>query len=320
MAVSQHSDVCVALFGLGGVGVALLELLTERDVHVRLTGVADSRGAVVGDLDPGAVIELKRSRSLPAEIPRADVVKLAEPDVVVDVMSCDFATGEPALSVILEAFRHGAHAVTANKAPLARRWADIREAAARAGKRLGYASAAGAGLPAVTVARSLGRADVIHSFEGVLTGTTTFIFDEMASGTSFEDAVRRAQEEGIAEPDPSVDISGWDTAAKVVILANTMWGTAHSLDDVAITGLSEDLAVAGDGPLRLVGRARRGGELVVEPRRFAPDHPLSGLRGRDKGIVFLGPSVGQILVTGGRSHPRGAAAAVLGDVLEVTAL
>src|SRR5918992_619888 len=178
MAVSQHSDVCVALFGLGGVGVALLELLSERDVHVRLTGVADSRGAVAGDLDPGAVIELKRSRLLPAEIPRADVVKLARPDVVVDVMSCDFATGEPALSVILEAFGHGAHAVTANKAPLARRCADV-----------------------------------IHSFEGVLSGTTTFILDEIASGTPFEDAVRRAQERGIAEPDPSVDISGWDTAA-----------------------------------------------------------------------------------------------------------
>jgi homoserine dehydrogenase len=319
-AVSERSDVCVAVFGLGGIGVAFLELLSERDIHVRLTGVADSRGAVTGDLDPRAVIELKRAGSLPAEIPHADVVKLAEPNVVVEVMSCDFATGEPALSVILEAFGHGAHVVTANKAPLARRWADIQDAAARAGKRLGYVSAAGAALPAVAVARSLGRADVIDAFEGVLTGTTTFILDEMANGTPFGDAVRRAQEGGIAEPDPSVDISGWDTAAKVVILANTMWGTAHSLDDVAITGLSENLAVAGDGPLRLVGSARRDGELVVEPRRFAPDHPLSGLRGRDKGVVFLGPSVGQVMVAGGRSHPRGAAAAVLGDVLEVGAL
>jgi homoserine dehydrogenase len=312
--------VCVAVFGLGRVGLALLELLSERDVPIRLTGVADSRGALAGDLDPEAVIELKRAGSLPAEVPRVDVVKLAEPDVVVDVMSCDLATGEPALSVILEAFRHGVHAVTANKAALARRWADIRDAAAGAGKRLGYASAAGGALPAVAVARSLGRADDIGSFEGVLTGTTTFILDEMANGTSFADAVRRAQEEGIAEPDPSVDIGGWDTAAKVVILANTMWGTVHSLDDVAIKGLSEDLEVAGDGPLHLVGSARRDGDLVVEPRRLTPDHPLSSLTGRDKGVVFFGPAVGQVLVAGGRSHPTGAAAAVLGDILELGAL
>ena len=62
-------------------------------------------------------------------MPRSDLLKMADPDVVVDVMSCDPHTAEPALSVILEAFEHGAHVVTANKTPLARFWSDIRGAA-----------------------------------------------------------------------------------------------------------------------------------------------------------------------------------------------
>ena len=99
--------------------------------------------------------------------------------------------------------------------------------------------------------------DEVTAFEGVLTGTTTFVLDEMAKGVSFDDAVRSAQEEGIAEPDPTVDVGGWDTAAKVVILANTLWNTHRSISDVDVTGLSEDVQPVREGrPTRVVGRAR----------------------------------------------------------------
>lgn len=317
--MSALSEPRVAVFGLGGVGTALLELLVERGSSLRLTGVADSRGVLGGDLDARDVLEMKRMGSLPSEVARSDLMKIADPDVVVDVMACDPKTGEPALSLIFDAFEHGAHVVTANKTPLARSWPDVMEAARRAGKRLGYASAAGAALPAVAVAKALARMDAVSSFEGVLTGTTTFVLDQMARGVRFEDAVRRAQEQGIAEPDPTVDVGGWDTAAKVVILANTLWGTTYSIDDVDVTGLSDDVEPVRDGrPARLVGRAEREGKLAVAPVLLAEDHLLAVLRGRNKGVVFEGPAIGRVVVTGGRSHPTGAAAAVLGDILEVT--
>lgn len=316
--MSAASESRVAVFGLGGVGKALLELLVERSPSLRLTGVADSRGALAGELDPRDVLEMKRMGPLPTDVERSDVMEIAAPDVVVDVMACDPKSGEPALSLMLDAFEHGAHVVTANKSPLARSWAEVMEAARCAGRRLGYASAAGAALPAVAVARTLARVDRVTSFEGVLTGTTTFVLDEMARGVAFDDAVQRAQEQGIAEPDPAVDLGGWDTAAKVVILANTLWGTTYSLDDVDVTGLSDDVEAMRNGRIvRLVGRAERSGRLAVEPVLLAEDHPLAALKGRDKGIVFDGPAIGRVLVAGGRSHPQGAAAAVLGDIVEV---
>jgi len=318
MGVSERSETRLAIFGLGGVGAALLELLAERHPALRLTGIADSRGALAGDLNLRDALAVKRAGSLPTEVPRSDLLKIADPDVVVDVMSCDPDTAEPALSVILEAFEHGAHVVTANKTPLARFWSDIRGAAERAGRRLGYSSAAGAALPAVAVARALARVDEVTAFEGVLTGTTTFVLDEMANGVPFQEAVGRAQDQGIAEPDPTVDVGGWDTAAKVVILANTLWNTNCSIGDVDVTGLSEGVQPVREGrPTRVVGRARRDGGWVVEPVLLAADHPLAALKGRDKGVVFFGPAIGQVMVAGGRSHPKGAAAAVLGDVLEL---
>jgi homoserine dehydrogenase len=303
------------------VGRAFLELLAERDLPLAVVGAADSRGGITRDLDPSDLLALKSQGPLPSEVSGGALIDACEPDVVVDVMSCDFTSGEPSLGVMLDALGKGIDVATANKAPLARYWTKLWESASASGASIGYSGAAGAALPAVAVARSLARVDRVDSFEGVLTGTTTFVLDEMAAGATLADAVRGAQEAGIAEPDPSIDVGGWDTASKVVILANTLWDASLTIDDVAVTGLDENSLAGGvEGKLRLVGEAVRstdGFTLRVEPRRIEPSHPLDALRGRDKGIVFRGPAIGDVVVTGGRSHPRGAAASVIGDVLEL---
>jgi homoserine dehydrogenase len=317
----RRDEVRVTVFGLGGVGLALLELMTRRAASLRLSGVADSHGAMAGELDPAVVLDMKQKGPIPAAVPRADVLNSTRPDVVVDVMSCDFGTAEPSLSVILAGFSAGSHVVTANKAPLARFWREIFTAAATTRRHLAYAGAAGASLPAVAVARTLSRTDEVDSFEGVLTGTTTFILEQMAAGLSLDDAVRGAQARGISEPDPSIDVGGLDTAAKVIILANTLWGMELNIKDVQLTGLHEDMEVSREGrKVRLVGRAERNGKdvkLEVAPSLLDVDHPLASLRGSDKGVVFSGPAIGRVLVSGGRSSPRAAAGAVLGDILEL---
>jgi homoserine dehydrogenase len=310
----------VALFGLGGVGRAFLELVDERDLPIEIVGAADSTGAIARPVGPDDLLALKGSGPLPAEADPATVIRSSGPDVVVDVMACDFATGEPSLGTMLQALGAGAAVATANKSPLARYWSKLWETASAHGASIGYAGAAGAALPAVAVARSLARVDRVDSFEGILSGTTTFVLDEMGRGSSFVTAVDAARRAGIAEPDPRIDVGGWDTAAKMVIIANTLWNPPVSLDDVGVTGVDARTVVEAGAPVRMVGRAARKGRSVhlsVEPRRLDPDHPLGPLEGRSKGIVFEGRSVGRVVVSGGHSHPRGAAAAVIGDVLEL---
>ncbi|MFN2490693.1 MAG: homoserine dehydrogenase [Actinomycetota bacterium] len=313
----------LALFGLGGVGRAFLQLLHEGRVPVQLVAAADSRGVLMGRLDPVEVLEAKLSGGLPQGPSRDEVIEELRPHVIVDLMSCAFDTGEPSLSLIAAGLVRGAAVVTANKAPLVHAWGRLQELAASGGCMIRYSAAAGAALPAVAVAKALARADRLEAFEGVLTGTTTFVLDEVAGGASFDDAVRRAQSAGIAEPDPTIDLDGWDTAAKVVILANTIWGCDLSLEEVAVRGIDRVDRARPHGRMRLVGRARRGQggsvHAAVAPLNVPDDHPLAGLQGRDKGVLFHGRDTGDVLVSGGRSHPRGAAAAALGDVVEVVA-
>jgi homoserine dehydrogenase len=311
----------VALFGLGGVGRAFLEIASDRPGAVRLVAAADSRGALAGDLSPREVLERKAAGPLPAAAGGpARLIRDSGADIVVDTVSCDFRTGEPSLSILRDALDAGRAAVTANKAPLARAWRTLMGDCA-AGGRVRYAAAAGAAFPAVTVARALRREDDVEAFEAVLTGTTTFVLEAMAAGASAEDAVRRAQAAGIAEPDPSVDVGGWDTAAKVVILANTLWNDALDLDAVDVSGIeAADPDAVRRGGARLVGRAERTADGVrarVSVVALDAEHPLARLRGSEKGVVFRGPGIGEVVVTGGRSHPRGAAGAAFGDVVAI---
>lgn len=309
----------IAVFGLGGVGRAFLELLAERPRGLRLVAAADSRGALVGELSPAEVLRRKAAGPLPPGPALHDLLARAAPDIVVDLSSCDFRTAEPSLSIMSASLDAGARVVTANKAPLARAWRRLH-AGANGARRIGYAAAAGAALPAVIVARTLRREDAVQSFDAVLTGTTTFVLDAMAAGATAEEAVRVAQERGIAEPDPAIDVGGWDTAAKLVILANTLWDCDLGLDRVDVTGIEgADPAAVRAGGVRLVGGAERRGDTVharVAPVPLDVGHPLARLRGAEKGVVFRGTDTGEVLVAGGRSHPRGAAAAALGDVLE----
>ena len=309
----------IALFGIGGVGRAFLELLVERPHGLQLVAAADSGGALAGDLSSREVLERKSAGGLPPGPDPAALVGETAPAVIVDLSACDFHTAEPSMSILCAGLSAGAAVVTANKAPLARSWDRLAGHPKGVG-RIGYTAAAGAALPAVPVARTLRRTDELHSFDAVLTGTTTFVLDAMSAGATREDAVRAAQSRGIAEPDPSIDLGGWDTAAKLVILARTLWDCDLDLDAVAVAGIEaadpDELRLGG---VRLVGSARRADDGVdarVGPLRLDGDHPLAGLRGSEKGVVFRGPVVGDVLVSGGRSHPRAAAAAALGDVLE----
>lgn len=314
--MSPEPAPAVALVGVGGVGAAFLELLAERRTPLRLVAVCDSSGMLRGDLDPAEALARKRRGPLEGGPPSAEALVEGGAGVLVDATGCDFETGEPALSLIRASLLAGASVVTANKAPLAREWSSLWDAA-EGGRRLRYGAAAGAALPAVAVATALARMDEMETIEGVLTGTTGFVLDALAEGRSLEDAVAAAQEEGIAEPDPWVDLGGWDTAAKIVILANTVWRTDLSIDEVPVRGVD---AAEGAGLVRIVGRAARtaaGVTAEVGPVVLAPDHPLGALRGREKGVVFEGPSIGAVTIRGGRSHPRGAAAALLADVLDL---
>ena len=96
------------------------------------------------------------------------------------------------------------------------------------------------GAPVFNLVRHALPATRIASLRGILNSTTNYILTQMEQGTPFDTALRYAQSQGIAEADPTMDIDGWDAAAKLSILIQALMGSKVGLQDISRTGISAD--------------------------------------------------------------------------------
>jgi len=230
------------------------------------------------------------------------------------------------LSHLRLALDNGWHVVTANKGPLVVDFKGLKRKSTDQRLALEFSAAAGAALPGLDVGLySLAGAE-ITAIEGILNGTTNFILTQMDQGVIYEDALGEAREKGIAEPDPSQDVEGWDTALKILLLANAVLGLDLTLADIdvrGITGITDQLrnnAKAEGKVLKLLGRIHQAGaqfKAEVKLTAIGSAHPLFGVNGTNKGITFFTDTMGEVTVTGGKSDPRGAAAALLKDIINI---
>jgi len=199
----------VALAGCGVVGGGVLNRLT-----------ADDRFDVVGVL----VKDAAKPRD-PAPDPRLLVTDPAallarEPDVLVDALS-DPSTG---LALTRAALSRGVHVASANKQAVVEDLFPLARQAHRGGVRLGIAACVGGGAPMIETVRAARAHAPIVAIEAVLNGTVNFLLNRLAQGVDFDEAVAEAQALGLAEADPSADLSGRDAAAKLAILAAEAFG------------------------------------------------------------------------------------------------
>lgn len=247
---------------------------------------------------------------------------------LIECTPSDLRTGQPGYDNILAAFENGWNAVTAGKGALVIGLKKLKEMAANKKLGFGLSGATAAALPTIDVAQVSIAGARIESIQGILNGTTNFLLTRMAEGLDYAESLREAQSKGIAEPDPSYDVNGWDTAAKILILANACLDTDYSLSDVLVKGIA-DIEPGFVQETRREGKSvklmatasprRRGSgwRLEVMPSVIEPGHPLFHVDGTEKGITFYTDSMGSITVTGGRSNPRGAAAALLKDLINI---
>jgi homoserine dehydrogenase len=246
--------------------------------------------------------------------------------VLVECTPSNWRTGEPQLAYLHSALDRGWSIASASKGALVVDFINLRAKARAKHLALKFSGATAAALPTLDVATiSLAGAKIL-GFEGILTGTTNYILTRLGEGLSFETALREAQDKGIAEPDPSMDIDGWDTACKLLLIANAAAGTEFTLDDIQVEGIrgvtAEAIRAAREEgqALKLFGRLNEiDGRYVadVKPIAVPSSHPLYRLTGTSKGIVFRTDTMGTVAVTDGKSDPRGTAAAVLKDVINI---
>ena len=330
------TQVNVALLGFGNVGRAFARYVSSDAVlqapRIDIRAIADSSGALFidEDLSLQRLIAHKESgRKLgevaPARFTDAREFIRALPSVGVTVLieslPTNISNGEPASTLIAEALFQKINVVSVDKGPVVHYLNDLLEIATKRGVRLGYSGTTG-----VTIPDDIGD-DRVLEIRGVLNGTTNYILTEMQQHQrSFEDALATAQAEGIAEPDPSLDIEGWDTASKILILAKSLMKATARLDEVSRIGIGPQtesliqVARTSGRVVRLVGRARiwQGRVRVsVAPKLIGAEAPFYEISGASKAATFRTEGRGQVLSLA-RSGRDAISQTILDDIIRVS--
>jgi homoserine dehydrogenase len=296
----------VGLLGHGTVGSAFAAALADR---------ADAIAALCGRRPELAGV-LRRSEG------DFDAI-LADSEIIVELIGGT----DPARDYVLRALGEGRHVVTANKQLIAQHGDELFAAAREAGVQLRFEAAVAGVVPVIRVIQeSLAGIEMSKVF-GIVNGTTNFILSEMAStGAAYDDVLRRAQELGYAEADPTEDVNGADAAAKMAILARLAFRAPVRLADVRYQGIEDiqpdDLAYAKELglSLKLLGVAERldGGISVrVFPCFLYPGHPLAPVEGPFNAVMVEAPAITEITMSGPGAGGRETATAVLGDVVSI---
>jgi homoserine dehydrogenase len=302
----SDEKVRIGLLGRGTVGGAFHDLVLQRAEAVR--AAAGSRPEIVG--------VLRRTEGDFDQI-------LDQSDLIVELIGGT----DPAREYVLRALRAGRHVVTANKQLIAQFGDELFAAARQHEVQLRFEAAVAGVVPVVRVIQESLAATEITKVFGIVNGTTNFILTEMATtGATYEDALRRAQELGYAEADPSDDVGGADAAAKMAILARLSFGAPVRLADVAYEGITEiqpdDIAYARELglSLKLLGVAERRDDGIsarVFPCFLYPRHPLAPVEGPFNAVMVEAPAITEITMSGPGAGGLETASAVLGDVVSI---
>jgi homoserine dehydrogenase len=234
-----------------------------------------------------------------------------------------------ARQLVETALANGKHVVTANKALLAKHGKALADLAEKKGVTLKFEAAAAGGIPIVKVLREDLIAHGVDAVKGILNGTCNYILTEMeASGRGFAEVLKEAQAKGYAEADPALDVGGGDTAHKLALLASLAFGTAPSLDAVAVEGIehitADDIAFASEFGFRikLLGVARRVGDAVdqrVHPAMVRAASSLASVSGAANGVLVDAGEAGSFFFSGRGAGEAPTASAVIADIVEAAA-
>ena len=296
----------LALVGFGNVGQELVRQLVAKRAELRhrygidwrLTGVASRRIGWLADPAGFDLARLLAGPPAPSPDGPRDVrqwLGAARADVLFEASSLNRFSGQPAIEHLRAALESGAHAISANKGPVVYAYHELRDLAESRQRRFLFESTVMDGTPVFSLfAYGLPAAN-LRGFRGVLNSTTNVVLTEMERGLSFDAAVKKAQEMGVAETDPTDDLEGWDSAVKVAAMVTVLMGHPIALsqvDRVGITGITPEQiceAQAAGRRYRLVCRAERTPEGVrasVRPESLPLSDPLAMFEGNNPALYF----------------------------------
>ncbi|MGQ9787965.1 MAG: homoserine dehydrogenase [Candidatus Hadarchaeaceae archaeon] len=329
----------IIIIGFGNLGRGICRAFIDkadffREVHglvPKVVAVADEFGAVVDEngLDLPQLLKIAGSCKTVARYRGGrhgklapDLIDEVSADLVFELTPTNIKNGEPGLTHIKHAMQAGKNVITSNKGPLVVAFKELNSLARKQGVEFRYSASVGGAVPVIGLAKKLLSANEIYEICGVLNGTTNYILTRMSAESLPQDMIiREAQELGLAEKDPTLDIDGIDTACKITILANAVLGMNAKLSDVKVVGIrritpeATRLAQEAGQMIKLVGTARRG-FLEVAPKLVPLGHPLA-VGGTLNAVTFKMDLAGEISITGFGAGPKETSSSLLGDLIDI---
>ncbi len=313
----MKKSIGVGLLGLGTIGGGVFKALSEKD-----RVVAEAIGC------PVVLRKILEQRPVAIE-PRLltkdvrEILTDPEIDIVIEVLGGE----HPAVDYIKEALLSGKHVVTANKEVIAKHGAELLAIAKDKGVALQFEASVGGGIPLLLPLQHGLLANEISTIYAIINGTTNYILTRMSrEHMGFDVALKKAQELGYAEADPSNDVEGRDATYKLAILASVGFHTNVSPEQVYCEGISRlaetDFRYAKElgYEIKLLAIAKQAGGVVearVHPVFIPEDFLLAKVSGVYNAIQVEGDLVGKLIFYGRGAGAEPTSSAIVSDVIAI---
>ena len=335
----------LAFIGFGTVGQGLAEILLEKkemleekfDFNWNIVAISDiMKGSVYDEngLDAKKILNLLKSGKKLDDYPSGikgmnsiETIKKTNADTIVEVTFTDVKTGEPALTHIKTALNSKKNVVSTNKGPVVKEALNLLNLAEKNNVFYGFEGVVLSGTPVINLANYMLAGNKITGFKGILNGTTNYILTRMEEGMPYNDALKKAQELGYAEADPTGDVEGLDALGKVVILTNVVLGKKITWKDVERKGITEiskkdvEKAKAEGKRWKLIGSAEilKDGTVKAKvwPQKLPLSDPLAGVCEAINALTFYTDELGPVTIIGPGAGRRQTGFALLIDLLNI---
>ncbi len=326
MSLEGSRKLGIGLAGFGTVGSGVWNTL-ERNGSL----IAERTGRGVSlEITKILVRDLKKTRAVSSavadEILTTDwraLVENKEVDIVVELIGGT----EDAFEIVAAALRQRKPVVTGNKALLAERGVELFAISRETETPIFFEAAIAGGIPIVKTVQDSFIGNQIHSFTGIINGTSNYILEQMTlRGIDYPEALQEAQDLGYAEADPALDVNGWDAAHKAILLATLAYGFPIDPRKVFVTGIEQvrptDIRFAKSLgyiiKLLAIVRERDCGsvEIRVQPSFIAKGHILAAVNGVFNAVAVNSDAAGESLFYGAGAGQGPTASSVVADLVE----
>ena len=253
-----------------------------------------------------------------------DMIHNSNATVVIELAHSNLVDAEPSLTHCQTAFKTGKHVICGNKGPAALAYSEMNTQARKRGCAFLNEATVLSGTPTLSFFRSSLKGNKVSGLRGILNGTTNFILGELEAGSSYDEALAKAEKMNFFEADQSADIDGYDAQAKLAILANELFDLTFDLADIKREGIGSITQVHIEAARRegkrwkLIATLSTGGDKVIAqviPEKLDLSDPLAQVNGSMNAITFSTDLLGDITITGPGAGGVETGYAVLSDLL-----